>query len=340
MRVLAVEPGPDFSVQDVHAGWVEALRGLGCQVANFNLGERLTFYARSRLETEDGTFSAGLAPEQAIELALNGLYAALYTTQPDVLLVTSGFYLTAKLMSRVRAQGTRIVLLHTESPYEDDAQVQRAAYADLNLINDPTNIDTFRAVAPTWYAPHAYRPSVHYPRPSISELQSDFAFIGTGYASRISFLERVDWRDVDVTLAGNWQQLTPESPLRPYLAHEPDHCCDNDQTAQLYASTKISANLYRREASRPELSTGWSMGPREVELAATGTFYLRDPRGEGDELLSMLPTFVDPEDFGDQVRWWLRHDVERVELARQARGAIADRTFGNSATMLLRLLGA
>lgn len=340
MRILAIAPGPDFSVADVHSGWLEALRELGCTVVDFNLGERLTFYARCRIEGDDGELNEGLTPEQAIQLALNGVYAALYTVAPDVLLVTSAFYMSAELLTRVRLNGTRVVMIHTESPYEDDRQVERAAYADINLINDPTHLDRFRAQAPTWYVPHAYRPSVHHPRPPRDGYRSDFAFVGTGYPSRVEFLERVDWSTVDVALAGNWQQLTDDSPLRKYLTHPVAECCPNDEAVDLYASTQCSANLYRRESQRPELSDGWSMSPREVELAAIGCFFLRQPRGETDTVLPMLPTFADAEDFGEQLRWWLAHPDQRAELAASARAAVADRTFTAHARMLLRLLGA
>jgi hypothetical protein len=80
------------------------------------------------------------------------------------------------------------------------------------------------------------------------------------------------------------------------------------------------------------------MGPREVEMAATGLFFLRDPRGEGDEILDMLPTFASPEDASEQLRYWLAHDDERQALAGKAREAVADRTFHNHAATLLRLL--
>jgi hypothetical protein len=80
------------------------------------------------------------------------------------------------------------------------------------------------------------------------------------------------------------------------------------------------------------------MGPREVELAALGVAFLRDPRGEGDELLPMLPTFDGPDDFADKLRWWLSHDRERDEAALKAQAAVADRTFANHAAQLLRLL--
>ncbi len=72
-------------------------------------------------------------------------------------------------------------------------------------------------------------------------------------------------------------------------------------------------------------------------MAATGLFFVRDPRPEGDEVLHMLPTFDGPEDFADKLRWWLAHDAERVEVAQRARAAIADRTFEATAARLLAL---
>lgn len=274
--------------------------------------------------------------EDLIRFAVNGLYADLYRFRPHILLCVSGFFMPARLLETARSYGTRIVVLHTESPYQEDQQLQLAEHADLNVLNDPTNIS--RYPAGTIYLPHAYRPTLHHPGPGRADMACDFAFVGTGYASRVRFLEAMDLTGVDVVLAGNWQSLEEHSPLRAHVGHDLADCLDNAQTAQLYRSAKAGLNLYRREADRPELSAGWSMGPREVEAAACGHFFLRDPRGEGDEVLDMLPTFTSPGDASDQLRWWLAHDVEREALASKAREAIADRTFHNHAAQLLRLL--
>ncbi len=80
------------------------------------------------------------------------------------------------------------------------------------------------------------------------------------------------------------------------------------------------------------------MGPREVELAACGAFFLRNPRGEGDELFPMLPTFTQPDEFSELLRWWLTHDAARTDAAIRAQAAIVDRTFANTAARLLRII--
>jgi spore maturation protein CgeB len=145
---------------------------------------------------------------------------------------------------------------------------------------------------------------------------------------------------VNARLGGNWTAVEDDSPLLPLLVHEREQCMDNTVTADLYRSAKVSANLYRKEHSDRSHADGWAMGPREVELAACGTFFLREARPEGDDLFPMLPTFETPEEFSDQLRWWLTHDTERVEAAGLARKAIADRTFTNTAARLLRLVDA
>jgi spore maturation protein CgeB len=338
-----VHPGPAWSVADVYQGWVEALEAVGQQVSTYNLDARLTFYQRAMVETgsvdEHGAVGLrrAMTDNEAIEAASNGILAAAYKVLPDVVLVVSCMFISTEQLGILRARGSRVVIVHTESPYDDDNQARLASHADLNLINDPINLDQFPAS--TYYQPHCYRPSVHHPGPPSPGMASDFCFVGTGFPSRIEFLEQMNLDGVDVLLAGQWKLLAEsDSALRKYLAHDLFEGLDNDQTAQVYRSAKASLNLYRREADRPELSVGHAMSPREVEMAACGLFFLREPRPEGDEILAMLPTFGSPQDASDQLRHYLRHDHYRAKLAVRAREAVADRTFDNAAKRLLGLL--
>lgn len=338
MRALVVHPGPEFSVADVYRGWLNGLRELGVWAESYDLSNRLYFFAEAQIDREGGLRQA-FSFEEAARLAMREVHAACLDFWPDVVVVVSGFYLNDFTCQVLRDRGMKVVLVHTESPYEDARQLRRAPWVDLNVLNDPTNIDTFKAEAPTVYLPHCYDPALHHSAEPTPGFDSDFAFVGTGYPSRMEFLEQVDWTGIDVALGGNWQQLADGSPLRPFLVHDIADCIPNAEAVTHYQSTKASANLYRAEAMHPDLVAGWAMGPREVELAACGTFFLREPRGEGDELLPMLPTFTDPADFGDQLRWWLAHDDERSDAALKAREAVADRTFDRNAAQVLSLLG-
>lgn len=339
MRVLVVHPGPAFSVADVYNGVVKGLRQNGCTVATLNLNDRLDFYSSALIE-RDGEPVKAFEREAAFQMAAQGIEVACYEVWPDVVIIMSGWFIPPAIWGILAKRPHHVVQWCTESPYEDDRQSRPARYADTVILNDPANLDWFRSeVNPnTHYIPHSYDPDVHYPGAAVPGLACDFGFVGTGFPSRIDFLESVDWSGIHTRLGGNWRYLTPESPLRSFLTHEPEHCMENTVTADLYRSCKVSANLYRKEHSPDADADGWAMGPREVELAACQTFFLREPRGEGDELFPMLPTFSEPGEFEEQLRYYLCHDAARTHAAERAREAIVDRTFKNSTANLLRLV--
>ena len=341
MRWVICHPGPGWSVVDVFNGWHEALAGLGQQVIGYNLGDRLLFYDAAHLEVGDGTWRKALTDDNEIAgMAVNGLAAMLWRVRPQILLIISGFFADPGILDHARmAYGTKVVIIHTECPYEDDKQAGIAAHADLNLVNDPVSLKAFEAAAPSVYCPHGWRPAVHHPGPPDPALACDLAFTGTGFKSRVAFLEAMNLDGLDVTLAGNWMAVPDASPLRKYLPGDGNALMDNDQTAALYRSMKAGINLYRREANADTLIEGHACGPREIEMAACGAFFLRDPRPESDVLFPMLPSFTSPEEAGDLLRWWLARDGLREKRAAQAREAVAGRSFTHHARHLLRLLG-
>jgi spore maturation protein CgeB len=274
---------------------------------------------------------------------MQGITHALYTFWPDTVLFVSGFFTTAGLLEVVRKRGHKVVFLNTESPYQEDAQLTRAQFTDLTMLNDPANLHLYDELGiPALYVPHAYRPAVHYPRKRPAKDPLDLTFIGTAFKSRIEFFERMNFQGVDFLLAGNdWGKIPETSPLVPYIGTglvDAD-CVHNTDTADLYRRSRMGINFYRRESEDEHAGdVAIAMGPREVEMAACGLPFLRDPRDEGDKLLHMLPTFTSPEDASEQLRWWLAHDTEREEAARLARAAVADRTFVSNARRLLRAL--
>jgi hypothetical protein len=236
-------------------------------------------------------------------------------------------------------------MLNTESPYQEDAQLTRSQFADLTVLNDPANLHLYdENNIPALYIPHAYRPHVHYPVTRYTRTPPiDLTFIGTAFKSRIEFFERMDLTGLDVLIAGSdWGDLPETSPLAPHIGIEhgsKNDCVNNADTADLYRGSRMGINFYRRESEEEHASdVAIAMGPREVEMAAIGLPFLRDPRAEGDRVLHMLPVYASPEDAGKQLRWWLAHDAERADIARQARAAIADRTFANNARQLLQAL--
>jgi spore maturation protein CgeB len=333
-----VSPGPAFSVADVERGWAKALSKFG-EVQVYNLDKRIATWGAARWGEQK------LDSQEVARMAIEPLGNTIWRFWPDVIVIVSGFFITNDLWEVLKQRPHKVVMLCTESPYEDDVQFERMMIGepDVVLLNDPINLMRFREYHDNvWYSPHAYDPEIHFPGPPVDEYRCDFGFVGTGYPSRIDMLAHVDWRDIDVKLAGNWAGLGGTA-LEPFVIHPLEECFDNTEAVQLYRSSKVSANLYRAssgsvESNRPELAEGWSIGPREVELAATRTFFLREPRPEGDELFPFLPTFSDAGEFGDLLRYYLTHDDEREHAVQRAQAAVQDRTFDAHARQLMQLI--
>jgi hypothetical protein len=343
MRWLLIHPGPNFSVADVHTGWMEALRGLGQHVVEYNLDRRLSFYDQALL-ADDLTDADGrqavhkaLTREQAIELAANGILSACYQTWPDVVMAVSAFFTPSWMLEVIRARNHKIVMLFTESPYQDGMQLEMAKFADISLVNDPVNLTAYGEHGPAAYMPHAYRPAVHYPASSPAR-EYDLAFVGTGFPSRVRFFEQMNLQGLRTRFEGVWMDLPPESPLRNWADFSQDGCVGNAETAAIYRSSRTGINFYRREAEDAHTGEGWACGPREIEMAACGLWFARDPRPESDNLFPMLPAFSSPQEASEHVRWAVTHEAAREKAAVAARKAIAGRTFDSHAKTLLAML--
>lgn len=342
MRIVTVDPGVDFSVMDVHRGLVKGLRQLGVTVANFATSDRLASLTQSKMHLPDGTVRPTFEKwEDTVNIANEMLRGFIWTAMPDLVVITSGFFVNDVTLAVCRARGIPTVAVLTEQPYELSRELWLAGQVDHVAMNDPTyRLNFEQRCSNVWYRPHAYDPDLHHQRGRTDEF--DAVWIGTSYRSRTDFLAAVDWPEgADVRLGGNWQELDEGSPLRRFLI-DPDNdesCIDNDDTADWYRRAAMSWNTYRKEAEESHLAEGWAMGPREVELAACGTFFARESRPEGDELFPMLPIIDTPAELGDVLHWSMTHPDQRRDAAMKAAEAVADRTFAASAADLLARCG-
>lgn len=344
---MFVHPGPDFSVSDVFDGWVKAFRKQGHQVMVYNTSDRLKHFSGAYYwNPEKEEFEQAMEDNAAVLASFEALGHHLYTFWPDLVIFVSAFYVRQEMLHLIRSRGHKLVILHTESPYQDDEQLMRAQYAHLNILNDPTNLEEYRCLSKAEYIPHAYDPDRHYPGTGPRDI--DFSFVGSMFPSRVDFFERFieelgeEWLGKhDIALGGQaWSNKRLDgSPLLNYLGHPRAHAIENSETANIYRRTKVGINVYRKEGESTHADEGWSMGPREVELAACGLPFLRDPRPESDEVFPFLPPFESPEHAADQLKWYLR-TPEMLEMYRELTiKAVRHRTFDNNAARLMQLLG-
>ena len=346
LRVLTVDPGVDFSVSDVHNGLIAGLKANGATVSNFATSDRLGLLGTAWVPdpgADGGQRQMFKSLEQCVAVANEMLRGAVYAFKPDLVVVTSGFFVDEVTLKVMRARGQKVVMVMTEQPYELDRELWLAGEVDYVALNDPTHMDLFRErCSNVWYRPHAFDPAVHHPNGRVDEF--DAVWIGTAYASRLAFMECVDFGNADVKLGGNFKDLAQDSQLRRFLIDQSDDeaCVDNADTAAWFRRAAATWNNYRKEAHATDTVAdlgGWAMGPREVEAAACGCFMARESRPEGDELFPMLPIIDTPEELSDVLAWSMANPDARRDAALKACEAVADRTFDRSAAELLSRCG-
>lgn len=299
-------------------------------MATFRLDRRIEWIG-------EATYRADMqvSRDELCAMAAESLLGSLWLTDPDVVVIVAGWHITPDTYKLLRDRGVRVVLIHTESPYEDVRQCEMGWCADLHLVNDPLGVERMREVGirHAYYSRHCYDPTVHHP--VNGRRTGPVVFVGSGFKGRQELLAQVDWERVGgLTLAGQWD----DERLEPWVADLPSPL-DNDAAADLYRSHRVGLNIYRADhVQHPDLVDGWAMGPREVEMAACGLPFARQARPESDRVFPMLPTFTGADELADLCSWWLSHDEEREAASVAVQAAVAERTFDNNARGLLGLV--
>jgi len=335
LRVLVVWPGATWSTADVARGWANGLEQAGADVVRFRFDQRIEWLGQRLADEEADTPES---PQMVRRMAAESLAGALYDYRPDVTVVVDGKDIPPEAWRALRRRGEKVVLIHTESPYEDRRIEAMWWCADVHLVNDPAGAVRLQAKGvDASYAPHCYDPAIHHPNGSSRD--GGVVFVGSGFSGRAKFLAQVDWAKAGpLTLAGHWDRVSAghvPKQLQRWVADLPEPL-PNEDAAGLYRSHQLGLNLYRTDYVDHGQAAGWAVGPREVEMAACGLPFLRQSRPEGDQLFPMLPTFSSPEDLTDLAEWWLAHPEARKEAADAAQAAVADRTFNRHAATLLR----
>lgn len=261
----------------------------------------------------------------------------------DWVLVFSGMYFHPDVIVLLRRAGLKIALLLTESPYESDSERNLLKWADVAWTNERGCVESYRRINPNvYYLPHAFDPARHRPddgdaHPPGDVAAHDVVFVGTPFPERVAMLEAIDWHGIDLGLYGWWDEVLDErSPLR---AHVAGGVVPNATAAALYRQAKIGLNLFRTSRdfeSGIHITTGESLNPRMLELAACGVFQISDWRPEVEEVFELsVPTFRTPEQLQRLLWRYLDRPDRRAAMALAAQAYVEGRTFDVRAEQVL-----
>lgn len=355
MKLLLISPGASWSTADVEAGLRFGLESHGVQIVRYRLDERIdrskrwlyTAWRRARRKqpalekptVADVFYQAGVG---AIEMALRH--------QVDAVLVVSAMFLHPDVMILMKRAGLRVVVLFTESPYDELKELSVARLVDGCWTNERSSVPAFQRVnVNSGYLPHGWHPERHRPgaQPGDEAFEShDVVFVGTAFSERVKWLSEIDWTGIDLGLYGSWESLGSRHPLRRFLR---GGAIDNTKTAALYRRAKIGLNLYRTSQGwgkdAPAIAHAESLNPRGYELAACGAFHLSTYRAEVVEAFGpLVPTFSTPAEAEALIRTWLPNATGRADIAAQLPASVAESSWAHRAGQVIgdlqSLLGA
>lgn len=339
--IVVVDPGATMSTRDVFDGLVGGLRAAGAPVVPYGLAGRLVSEGRrlqaewKRAKRRDASIEAPTGADVVYGASAGVLERALRFDARWVLVV-AGNYFHPDALIMLRRAGRRVAFVATESPYDLEHEIARAAWCDVVLTNERAAVPAFERVCPiVRYLPAGWVPGVHdaalgVGAGELSAPQHDVVFVGSGFAERIALLEAIDWTGIDLGLYGVWGALGRRSRLRRCVRAG---VTPNAEASALYRRARVALNLFR-EAPGAE-----SLNPRMYELAAAGCCVVSEWRAEvGEKFGESVKVFRTADEASDEIRAALEDAAWRTWAADRVRAAVAADTWETRARVVLAAL--
>jgi spore maturation protein CgeB len=328
-KILFVWTAAEYSVHDVANGYYNALLRAGFELCDYRLNRRMAYHSRALGEpkNDDVELVSRLASENLIVEALR--------QRVDFVFIVSGMLVHPDGVWLLARSGIPTFTIFTESPYDDDKQLQ---FSTAHTAMKCATHERTSAKRYGWtYARHAYDPQVHY-RPEVTEERPcDVIMVGTGWDERRQILSAIDWTGIDLRLLGTWHIGNGKEPyydaappdLGPLEAFIEPKCVDNRTIRNLYRSAKICLNMHRAHPSAE------SINPRGIELAACEAFQISDNRAEVSEMFPTVPIYASAGDLEEKIRYYLANDSERAQCVAEAYTNVQGETFDRRVDTLM-----
>jgi spore maturation protein CgeB len=352
MRALLVSSFHISSTRDV---WLKLVKGLtlnGVEVVPFDMSGRFALFnfLEDKMKRSKRPMPRDWSP---VTLSYEVLLGAAVYHQCDWVIITSPQYMPAEIPGLMRRVGIKTAAVLTECPYEDTIHTPLTASAcDAVFVSDKNSVGLFASFCPyVEYVPHCYDPDIHYPPEDESTRDENILFVGTGYQSRVKFLEKVEW-PAPLDLYGWWPSgwLRSKSPLKPsvrksktpwvptskngmiglpvpqkdgVLTGTISSVTAPEETADLYRSASASFSIHRAMryvGTDEEIADGeaYSLGPRNWELAGCRTFQISDFRQElVDVFGDTVPLYETPQEMSSLLKRAFTDPEWRKDLAYQ-----------------------
>jgi len=334
VKILLVYPGQVCSTYDVALGYHEILSSLGHQVYPYNFHDWLEYHegALNYWSQANPHFSYDGKEVFNIRSLLASEYLVIKVIefQPDVILIVHGLLIHPRTYDMLNKLDFPKAVILTECPYIDDRQKRmlEAAKFDHIFVNDRLSVGIISG--DTTYLPHSYSRFRHRPGRPHTEYATDVYFHGTWFEERAAMFNGLNFNGHNARIVGvGWE---------PGVGDTQDGS-PNAELIKYYQSTRIALNSHRMTTvvESEEKIQGESIGPRAYEISACGAFQLcDDTRPELQEIFGdSVATYHNAEDLQAKIDYFLMHEDERLDMAREALNRVQPCSFYNRAAEIV-----
>lgn len=328
MKILLVYPGQVCSTFDVALGYHEILSALGHQVYPYRFHDWLEYHegALNYWAQTNPHFNFDGKEVFNIRSLLASEYLVIKAIefQPDVILIIHGLLIHPHTYDMLNRLDFPKAVILTECPYIDDRQKRmlEAAKFDHIFVNDRVSTETFSGDVS--YLPHSYSRIRHCPSRFDAEYETDVYFHGTWFEERAAMFNGLNFNGHNARIVGvGWEEGVGDT----------QDGVPNAELIKYYQSTKIALNYHRQTTvvESQEKIQGESIGPRAYEISACGAFQLcDDTRPELYEVFgNTVVTYHDADDLQAKIEYYLSHEDERLDMAREAFNRVQPCSFHN-----------
>ena len=244
--------------------------------------------------------------KQIIETALK--------EKPDLVLVYRGYYILPETIQKLRRELNLTCFLWFHDPFYTLTETDVGTFRDYSrvFLKDHYLLHELQktGMSNLRYLPQACYPELHKPPEKAPTFDYEISFIGRHYAQREHLFAGLEnYRFMIYGL--HWQNLQNKSGLSACWQGK---AIVGEEAVSVYQRSMINLNTFHYS----EID---SLNLRTFEITGSGGFMITEEKTILSEIFEPnhdIATFKDKQDMFEKIRYFLRHENERVEMAAAA----------------------
>ncbi|MBN2570312.1 MAG: glycosyltransferase [Deltaproteobacteria bacterium] len=267
------------------------------------------------------------------------LLSLAWQKRPDVAIVTGGHRIAASTIGTLKKYGIKTVLWTIDAPLDFQPILDAASRYDHIYCQGTEAMELLEraGIHGAHWLPMACDPFQHKPVKLSAEEKKyygkELVFVGSYYPNRAELFEELS--DFDFGIWGpGWDKLGKKSKIRKCIKGA--HTLPSEWLKIYSASKIVLVTHYQDPENRFSV---YQASPKVFEAMACGAFVVCDRQRDVFDLFTdgkHLVGLDDSRDLVEKIKYFLEHEDQRLEIARQGREeVIHSHTYVNRLSKLL-----